>query len=247
MDLTLLGTGSAVPTGDRYQTGIVVEAASRTDPLLIDCGAGTIHRLTQAGFDITRFDTVLLTHHHLDHVADLPSLLKARWLQDASTCTIIGPFGTREYLSAFLDIDQLLERVDVTFRECDSSEFTLCGFDIKTCETAHSAAGFAYRIDGEFTFSGDTEASESVARFADGSSVLVHDCAYYDEEETNHATPHQLGQTIAGVDIDDLYLTHFYPDAAANADAMRRIVREYVTATVHIPADLETIQIQASE
>lgn len=66
--------------------------------------------------------------------------------------------------------------------------------------------------------------SRSFARFADGSSVLVHDCAYYDEEEMNHATPHQLSQTLADVDIDELYLTHFYPDAAANADAMRLIV-----------------------
>lgn len=119
--------------------------------------------------------------------------------------------------------------------------------DIETCETAHSASGFAYRIDEEFTFSGDTEASKSVATFADGSSILVHDCAYYDEAETNHATPHQLGQTLTDVDIDGLYLTQFYPDAAANADAMRRIVGEYVTATVHIPADLETIRIPSVE
>ncbi|MFC7010027.1 MBL fold metallo-hydrolase [Halalkalicoccus salilacus] len=139
------------------------------------------------------------------------------------------------------------ERLDVPFREYDSSQSTLCGFDIETCETIHSASGFAYRIDDVFTFSGDTVVSESVARFADGSSVLVHDCAYYDEEEMNHATPHQLGQTLADVDIDDFYLAHFYPDAAANADAMRRTVSEYVPATVHIPADLETIQIQASE
>lgn len=247
MDVTLLGTGSAVPTGDRYQTGIVVHDPSRSTPLLIDCGAGTIHRLAQAGFDVTDIDTVLLTHHHLDHVADLPSLLKARWLRDAPTCTIVGPPGTREYLSSFLAIDQLMERLDVTFRERDSSRFNLRGFDIQTCVTAHSASGFAYRIEDAFTFSGDTEASASVARFADGSRVLVHDCAYFDEEETNHATPHQLGQTLADVDIEDLYLTHFYPDAASNAETIQRIVSEYVTATVHIPSDLETIDLGASE
>lgn len=130
------------------------------EPLLIDCGAGMIHRLAQAGFDITRFDTVLLTHHHVGHVADLPSLLKTRWLQDASTYTIVCPLDMREYLLGFLDIDQLLERLDVTVRESDSSQFTLCGFDIETCETTHSAAGFAYRIDEAFSFSGDTEPSE---------------------------------------------------------------------------------------
>ncbi|WP_157849927.1 hypothetical protein [Halobacterium salinarum] len=49
------------------------------------------------------------------------------------------------------------------------------------------------------------------------------------------------------MDIGEFYLTHFYPDAAANADAMRQIVSDYVTATVHIPTDLDTIQIPASE
>ena len=135
MALTLLGTGSAVPTDDWYQTGIVVEAASHTGPLLIDSGAGTIHRLVQAGFDITRFDTVLLIHHHLEHVTDLPSLLKARWLRDAPTCTIVGPPDPRKYLSPFLNIDRLLERLDVTCRECDLSQFTLCGFNFETYET----------------------------------------------------------------------------------------------------------------
>lgn len=247
MEVTLLGTGSAVPTGDRYQAGLVVEPTERSAPLLIDCGTGTIHRLAQAGYETTEFDTVLLTHHHLDHVADLPSLLKARWLCDEPDCTIVGPPGTREYLESFLAVDSLPERLDVTIRERDASRFTLTGFDIATCETEHSATGFAYRIDDEFTFSGDTEASEAVATFADGSSVLVHDCAYYDEEESNHATPHQLGRMLGDIDVDHLYLTHFYPKASANASEIRNIVSGYVTASVHIPEDLDTISIRDSE
>lgn len=196
---------------------------------------------------MAQFDTVLLTHHHLDHVADLPSLLKARLLSDVPNCTIVGPSGTREYLTSFLAIDDLLERLDVTIRERQSSHFTLSGFDIETCETVHSSPGFAYRIDNEFTFSGDTEASESVARFADGSSVLVHDCAYYDEEQTNHATPHQLGQTLADIELNRLYLTHFYPEAAANAETIQEIVSEYVSAPVRNPEDLETISVENAE
>lgn len=62
MNLTLLGTGSAVPTGDRYQTGTVVEAHSQSTPLLIDCGTGTIHRLAQAGFVIVS-DYVTVSLH----------------------------------------------------------------------------------------------------------------------------------------------------------------------------------------
>jgi ribonuclease BN (tRNA processing enzyme) len=78
MEVTFLGTGSAMPTGDRAQTGLLVTHDDRR--LLVDCGSGVLHRLaaTETGYEAVH--TVLLTHLHLDHVSDLLPLLKARWL-----------------------------------------------------------------------------------------------------------------------------------------------------------------------
>ena len=46
MRVTFLGSGSAMPTGERFQTGILVQEDGRT--LLVDCGSGVLHRLQQS-------------------------------------------------------------------------------------------------------------------------------------------------------------------------------------------------------
>ncbi|MEF8781451.1 MAG: MBL fold metallo-hydrolase, partial [Haloferacaceae archaeon] len=38
MDVTFLGTGSAMPVPERVQTGLLLERGDRT--LLVDCGSG---------------------------------------------------------------------------------------------------------------------------------------------------------------------------------------------------------------
>jgi ribonuclease BN (tRNA processing enzyme) len=242
--VTLLGTGAAVPTDDRYQAGAVVESAAEA-PLLIDCGAGTLHRLVQAGYDPAGIETLLVTHHHLDHVADLPSLLKVHLLAGDPGLTVVGPPGTQNYLEPLLAIDRLDERVDVRIRTCqfDGDAFRVNGHDVATCGTEHSVPGFAYRLDDAVTLSGDTEASDRIAAFAGGSAVLVHDCAYADESRSNHATPRALGRALADVDVWRVYLTHLYPGAAADAERLRETVQAAAGVDAHVADDLETIEI----
>lgn len=78
MEIPILGTGSALPSPARLQAGLVVTTDDTR--LLVDCGGGVVHRLAQIGVDPRAIDGVLLTHHHLNHVADLPTLAKARVL-----------------------------------------------------------------------------------------------------------------------------------------------------------------------
>lgn len=82
MRLTVLGTGSALPSPSRLQTGAVVENVETT--LLVDCGSGITHRLVQSDTDYRDIDTILLTHTHLDHVAASPPSPKRAF----STATI---------------------------------------------------------------------------------------------------------------------------------------------------------------
>ncbi|MFC6798723.1 MULTISPECIES: MBL fold metallo-hydrolase [unclassified Haladaptatus] len=218
MRLTFLGTGSAMPTGERNQTGILLE--SNGERLLVDCGSGVLNALarTEAGYEAV--DTVLLTHHHLDHIADLLPLLKARWLAGEESLTVVGPQGTADLVSDLLDVhDYLKGRVELELQEVDpDAPFTLKGFDITARETIHSMYCLAYRFtptgsDGPvFTFSGDSEAIRELAEFAEGSAVLAHDCSFPDEiDVSNHPTPSQLGESLAGLDIGRVYLTHLYP------------------------------------
>ena len=82
--------------------------------LLIDCGSGVLNRLSEAEILHTKVDTVLLSHLHLDHVADLMCLLKANWLCGKTDMRVYGPKRTEEWFSRVLGAyDYILDKVDV--------------------------------------------------------------------------------------------------------------------------------------
>ncbi|MEF8799545.1 MAG: MBL fold metallo-hydrolase [Halolamina sp.] len=226
MRVTLLGTGSAMAVPNRMQTGLLLERDDRT--LLVDCGAGILHRLANMDVGYEGVSTVLLTHHHLDHVNDLLALLKARWLAGEDHLEVVGPSGTKALVDDLISsFDYLEGRVDLSIREVSPGEsFTVAGFDVEAHETVHSMECLAYRFEGEddegtFTFGADGEASPAIARFAEGSDVLLHDCSFPDEVDVdNHPTPTQLGEALAGADIDRLYLTHLYPHTEGKHEEM---------------------------
>ena len=243
MEITFLGTGSAMPTGERFQTGILVAEDDRR--VLIDCGSGVLHRLQQSGVGYENIETVLLTHHHLDHVSDLLALLKARWLAGETHLEVVGPEGTDDLLAGLLEVfDYLQDRVDLTIREVEPGTFELAGFEIEAMEVRHSVPCLAYKFDGTFTFSGDTEAFKGLAEFADGSALLAHDCSFPDDVDvSNHPTPSELGEALAGSEIGRVYLTHLYPHTQGRKTEMLDSIREHYQGDVRFADDLRTINV----
>jgi ribonuclease Z len=99
MKVTLLGTGSPLPSLNRASSGYLVEVGG--DVIVIDHGPGSFQRLMQAGRRATDVTHVFLSHLHFDHCADLIRLFHHRW--DASgdatpPLRIHGPAGTQEFI-----------------------------------------------------------------------------------------------------------------------------------------------------
>ncbi len=246
MQVTVLGSGSAMPTGKRMQTGLLLEHGDAA--LLVDCGSGVLHRLAETPISYSGIDGVLFTHHHLDHVSDLMPLLKARWLDGATEFTVAGPPGTRGLLDGLLDVHEYMQdRLELTRKEVEPGRFTLEGFDIRALETHHSMYCLAYRFeadDGSFTFSGDSEAFDGLAEFADGSAVLLHDCSFPDEVDvSNHPTPAQLGRVLSGHEYGQVYLTHLYPHTEGNHPAMLDSIGDHYDGDVQFARDGLTFEI----
>lgn len=247
MHVTLLGTGSALPSGQRAQTGMLVEV--RGTAILIDCGAGILHRLARTEPGYAGLDAVLLSHHHVDHVADLVPLLKARWLADAGSLPIYGPSGTSALVEDLLGVhDYLQGKVSVDGRDLQPDSTSVAEVPITIHEAEHSMQCFAYRVvgpDGDLTVSGDTEPTTALAEFASGSAVLVHDCSFPDGVEAdNHPTATELGRILEDVDLGRVVLTHLYPQAAAGSTALATTVGRHVEAPVDVLPDETTIVVQ---
>jgi len=243
MRLTFLGTGSAMPAG-RAQSGTLLEADGET--LLVDCGSGVLDGLAATDIGYEGVDTVLLTHHHLDHVSDLDVLMKARWLAGETDLTIAGPPGTSELIQELLGVHEYMQdRLDLTLRDLDEASFTLSGFDGSAFETRHSMQCFAYRLtptDGGPTvaLSGDSEAFPELVEFADGAAILVHDCSFPDGVDiSNHPTPSTLGTALAEADADlgRVYLTHLYPHTEGHHDGMLDSLADHYDGDVRFAED----------
>jgi ribonuclease BN (tRNA processing enzyme) len=250
MQVTFLGTGSAMPDGERVQTSVLVEddgAGDGDEPrrLLIDCGSGALHRLaaTDAGYE--GVDTLLLTHHHLDHVSDLLPLMKARWLAGEESLTVVGPEGTRDLVAGLLDVHEYMQdRLDLTVREVEPGEFSVAGFSVSAMETCHSMYCLAYRFGDAFAFSGDSEAFDDLVAFADGVEVLLHDCSFPDAVDvSNHPTPSSLGAALDGHDYGTVYLTHLYPHTNGEHSEMLDSIGEEYDGEVRFARDGRMIDI----
>lgn len=252
MKLTFLGTGSAMPTGRRFQTGLLLEASERS--LLVDCGSGVLHGLARTDTGYEGVDTVALTHHHLDHVSDLLVLMKARWLAGEETLTVVGPPGTNELVTGLLDVHEYMQdRLDLTVRDLDpaATPTTLAGFDVSAMWTRHSMDCLAYRFErGErepaVVFSGDSEAFVDLVDFADGVAVLVHDCSFPDEVDvSNHPTPTQLGEVLSEADaeVGRVYLTHLYPHTSGKHEQMLDSLAAHYDGDVRFASDGLTVEV----
>ncbi len=228
MKVTLLGTGVGIPQPGRSQPAILVE---NDWPLLLDCGAGTLLRLEQAGVHLEALDTVVLTHLHLDHVSDLLALANARYLSELPGLEVYGPVGTGHWFNIMQSAFPNLEKMRVSVHELRPMDFlTVKGCDICAEEARHSVTALAYRLEGDekvVVYSGDTEPSMRIAALAAGADLLIHECSFPEPfVVTNHSTPRKLGNVLVNAGVKRAVLTHLYPQAVGYEEEMARKVEE---------------------
>jgi len=96
IDITLLGTGSPLPSADRAGPSTLVRVGGQT--FLFDAGRGVGLRLAAVGVPWAGLTAVLLTHLHSDHITDLNDVITGRWVTGLvpSPLSIIGPGRTQE-------------------------------------------------------------------------------------------------------------------------------------------------------
>jgi ribonuclease BN (tRNA processing enzyme) len=251
MEITFLGTGVAIPQKGRVQSGVLMKLEEK--PLLIDCGSGVLNRFPEARVSHTEIDTILLSHLHLDHVADVLPLIKANWLRGNTYMKIYGPEGTDDWFSKVVDAyEYISDEVEVDVIElAPGKDFTPEGFDCEvTCVAAkHSVPTLAYRVtaeDGEFVYSGDTEPSRDIMDLAVESDLLIHECSFPPGMKvTNHTTPDTLAEMLNEYnnEIGSICLTHFYPDMRGHERETIYRLKDYFGGDVILAEDLMKLEL----
>ena len=98
--LTVLGSGTMMPTKDRFPSAYLVECDDTR--VLVDCGHMAMARLIERGINLHDIDAVVLTHFHADHLSHLLPFIFARFVDakerglTAQNLRIIGPKSLTE-------------------------------------------------------------------------------------------------------------------------------------------------------
>ena len=192
MKLTLLGTGTPTPSLQRRGAGQVIDTGSGL--VLIDCGAGILHRLVEAGYERLNLSHVAFTHLHSDHVTGFLDLLWAGWITRRwqTPPLVVGPPGTRDFVDGLMQA--MAYDIRVRLGEVLSKEQLVP--EVQEVEDASSLAGadwqltafrvdhqpvdqsFGFRIDqgaSSIVISGDTKRSENLIRHSQNAGLLVHE------------------------------------------------------------------------
>jgi ribonuclease BN (tRNA processing enzyme) len=191
--LVLLGTGSGPVPGlaRRMSASLMVHNGA---PYVLDCGLGVTDGYARTGIPFGALRAIFITHHHPDHNIEYGPLLVIGWISGMqASVRAYGPPPlmqmTADYFqSAKATIDFWAEdfRIPplqmIEVHEIPSSAPVMQDENVKVTSVlvqhppVTPALGYRFDFpDRSIAFSGDTTASEEVARLAKGADILVHE------------------------------------------------------------------------
>jgi ribonuclease BN (tRNA processing enzyme) len=200
--VVMLGSGSPVPIIERFGPGVAVVVNDR--PYLIDAGEG-VWRASQAatptyggkipGLDAKKLDRLFLTHHHADHISNLPSIIYLPWYLGADRqLDIYGPRNTVKIINHILDAYQYVIDVgEVTGTRYDAPiiakghDIIRSGkfysdehVEIEAFKVLHGNMpnSFAYKFktpDRVIVISGDKRPTPGFKEWAKDANLLLHE------------------------------------------------------------------------
>jgi ribonuclease BN (tRNA processing enzyme) len=255
MRLTVVGCAGSFPNAESPASCYLVEHDGAR--IVLDLGNGSLGALQQYVDldDPGSLDAVVLSHCHIDHMADLASLYVVRRYHPSTRfprLTVIGPDETRQRLAGVYGLadpaplDEVLE-----FRPLSLGPLDLGAFRLEAVRAAHPVEAYCVRVtaaDGvSLTYSGDTGPTPRLDALAAGTDLALFESSYHDDDRPPdlHLSGGDAGRAAAVADAGLLVLTHLsawtdadraLAGAQAAFDGPIEVARPGLTITVEATA-----------
>lgn len=227
MRITVLGCWAPYPRAGGACSGYVVQDGASN--VVLDMGNGSFSRLSSI-FNFRTVGAVVLTHLHPDHCADIDCLRHA--LEGAFRDGTLrrGPVplllpgspgerlprleGQKAFEVTFIE-DLPLEEVPPGVR---ARVFNVGPVRYYFLPGRHSLPSYSVGVEGSgyFVYSGDTEPTEELERFAERADIFLCEASGLDGDADYlagvHMTARQAGELARRARVKELIITHFWPE-----------------------------------
>lgn len=228
MRLTILGSGTVVPSATRNSSGYFVELPEAR--VMIDCGAGTVHALARYKLPWEQMTHLFISHFHVDHVGELASLFFAfrygMQCNRTEPLTIVGPRGIDRVMDGLKlafgsSLFEATFPVDVLMLNPGESVELGSGSTLSVAKTPHTRESLAVRIESRgrsLCYTGDTDYGDELPLFFKDADLLIAECSFRQPRDgVPHLSISEAARLASRAGASTLIVTHFYFDVDENA------------------------------
>ncbi|SVB90724.1 uncharacterized protein METZ01_LOCUS243578, partial [marine metagenome] len=220
MKVTIMGSGTMVPSNTRNSSGVLVEFENTRS--MIDFGYGTMHNLLKKGLTYHDIDRIYFTHNHPDHICDLvPFLFASRYPNDPrrKDLEIVAGPGFKQFFDTLMQAYKswlIPSTYKVKILEQDEETKLYDGLIVTSKKVRHIELSRGYRFEfvggKSLVVSGDTDYCESMIELGKKADLMILECSTPDDMKIDgHLTPSECGRLAQKANCRKLCLTHFYP------------------------------------
>jgi len=144
IEITFLGTGSAIPTVNRSHPAILLHYGP--EYILFDCGEGTQVQMEKAGISPMKITKIFISHWHADHFAGLLPIMETLHLsRREKPLEIYGPDASR-FVDALIELSYWGIGFDIIAKDCKANQkiFENDLFEVTTIKVKHSVPSVGY-------------------------------------------------------------------------------------------------------
>lgn len=267
IEVTFLGTGSAMPPRDRGNTAFTV----RTEDLLflVDAGPSVFGDLQRCGIEPSQIDAIFLSHGHADHILGMPQLaLLQKFMTKEPPLRIYCTAAVREAVTSVTRIafpeaaDGLPKFNWIELAEGPRQSHDLTDNIQLTTELVFGPPYMPvlglrldfFDKDVALAFSSDTAPSDVVASLAHNCDLLIHEASFSATMQPDtspelffHSDARQAGQIAARAGAKRLALVHLSRLHGNHRRVLTAEATEYFSGLVLVPDDGDVIQLDMVE
>jgi len=224
MEITILGSNSSVPRGDRRPSAQFLKTLHHAH--LIDCGEGTLFQLMKFKCKYFKLKNIFISHLHGDHIFGIFGLINQLKIEGRKELlTIYAPKGLKEIIQTQWKYSRSEIYYPIEFVEINTKKnyiiFEDEELEVSTIPLIHRlpTSGFLFQEKNKpkrpsYAYCSDTVYNENIIPIIKNVDTLYHESTFVNEhlkraKETGHSTAEEAATIAQKAQVKRLLIGHY--------------------------------------